>query len=31
MHGRSGMPSFKDKLSPGEVSALVAYVRAFRN
>lgn len=31
MHGRSGMPSFKDKLSPAEVSALVAYVRTFRN
>lgn len=30
-HGRGGMPPFKDELSAAEVSALVAYVRRFKN
>lgn len=31
MHGRAGMPSFKDKFSSAEVSALVAHIRRFKN
>lgn len=29
-HGRGGMPSFKDKLKPDEITSLVAYVRKFK-
>ncbi|HWS87603.1 MAG TPA: cytochrome c [Pyrinomonadaceae bacterium] len=29
-HGRGGMPSFKDRLSPGEIASLVAYIRGFQ-
>lgn len=30
IHGRGGMPPFKDKLSPGEVDSLIAYIRGFK-
>ena len=29
-HGRGGMPSFKDKLSPYEIASLVNYIRGFK-
>jgi mono/diheme cytochrome c family protein len=29
-HGRGGMPSFKDRLSPNEIASLVAYIREFK-
>ncbi len=30
LHGRGGMPAFEKKLSRKEITALIAYVRAFK-